>query len=129
MGGTFGTRGWPNAAVLLAPACDPLLTATPAPGRLAAGNIMVLPASSGAGGAAETAAFAFGLCGSGLAGADGLDAGGTAKIAVEFMSGDLAVAAGLGAGGDICGAGAAGRGTPNGVLDFPHPLVEPCWPS
>ena len=89
---------------------------------------MVLPASSGAGGAAETAAFAFGLCGSGLAGADGLDAGGTAKIAVEFMSGDLAVAAGLGAGGDICGAGAAGRVTLNVFWHFPHRMVSPCGP-
>ena len=62
---------------------------------------MVLPASSGAGGAADTAALAFKLCGGGFAGADGLAAG-TAKIAVAFMSGDLAVATGFGGGGEIC---------------------------
>ena len=88
---------------------------------------MVLPASSGAGGAAETAALAFKLCRGGFAGADGLAAG-TAKIAVEFMFGDLPVAAGLGAGGDICGAGAAGRVTLNVFWHFPHRMVSPCGP-
>ena len=89
---------------------------------------MVLPASSGAGGAAEPAALAFGLCWSGFAGADGLDAGGTAKIAVEFMSGDLTVPAALGAGGDICRAGAPGRVTLNVFWHFPHRMVSPCGP-
>jgi len=58
----------------------------------------------------------------------GTNAAGTAKIAVEFMSGDLAVAAGLGAGGDICGAGAAGRVTLNVFWHFPHRMVRPCGP-
>jgi hypothetical protein len=63
---------------------------------------MVLPASSEAGGAGEMAAAVFAVCGGGLAGADGLAAGGTAKIAVAFMSGDLAAATGFGGGGEIC---------------------------
>lgn len=89
---------------------------------------MVLPASSEAGGAGEMAAAALPVCGSGFAGADGLAAGGMAKIAVAFMSGDLAVATGLGGGGDTCGAGAEGRVTLNVFWHFPHRMVSPCGP-
>src|SRR5207253_330643 len=63
--GVFAAGGWLNAAVALAPACGPLFTAIPAAERLAAGNIIVLPASSGAGGAAGPDGTAFAGWGSG----------------------------------------------------------------
>src|SRR5256712_7334502 len=84
--GTLAAGGWLNAAVALAPACGPLFTAIPAAERLAAGNIIVLPASSGAGGAAGPDRTAFGGCGSGFAGRDALATGGPAKIAVAVIA-------------------------------------------
>src|SRR2546428_8858392 len=79
--GTLAAGGWLNAAVALAPACGPLFTAIPAAERLAAGNIIVLPASSGAGGAAGPDGTAFAGCGSGFAGAGAPATGGAAESA------------------------------------------------
>ena len=123
--GTLAAGGWLNAAVALAPACGPLFTAIPAAERLAAGNIIVLPASSGAGGAAGPDGTAFAGCGSGFAGAEAFATGGAAKIAVAFMFGALGVATGPGAGGEICAPGAPGRVTLNVFWHFPHRMVSP----
>src|SRR2546426_12516209 len=87
--GTLAAGGWLNAAVALAPACGPLFTAIPAAERLAAGNIIVLPASSGAGGAAGPDGTAFAGRGSGLARAGALATGGAGEIARAVMFGAL----------------------------------------
>src|SRR2546426_12472659 len=79
--GTLAAGGWLNAAVALAPACGPLFTAIPAAERLAAGNIIVLPASSGAGGAAGPGGAAFPSCGGRLARAEAFATGGAAENA------------------------------------------------
>src|SRR2546422_9109907 len=100
--GTLAAGGWLNAAVALAPACGPLFTAIPAAERLAAGNIIVLPASSGAGGAAGPDGTAFAGCGGGLAGAEGFSTGGAAEIAVAVMVGALRGATRPGPRGAIC---------------------------
>src|SRR5256885_16309071 len=87
--GTFAADGWLNAAVALAPACGPLFTAIPAAERLAAGNIIVLPASSGAGGAAGPDGAAFAGCGGRVARAGGLATGGAAESGRSVMVGAL----------------------------------------
>src|SRR2546428_2496833 len=95
--GTLAAGGWLNAAVALARACGPLFTAIPAAERLAAGNIIVLPASSGDGGAAGPDGSAFAGCGSGFAGAEAFATGGAAKIAVAVMFRALRAPTGPGA--------------------------------
>src|SRR2546428_8561624 len=80
--GTLAAGGWLNAAVALAPACGPLFTAIPAAERLAAGNIIVLPASSRAGGAAGADRTAFASCRSGFPGAAALATGRPAQTCV-----------------------------------------------
>src|SRR3989442_14636187 len=97
--GTLAAGGWLNAAVALAPACGPLFTAMPAAERLAAGNIIVLPASSGAGGAAGPDGTAFAGCGSGFARAGALSTGGAAESRLPGMFGAPGGPAGPGAGG------------------------------
>src|SRR3989442_11392573 len=83
--GTLAAGGWLNAAVALAPACGPLFTAIPAAERLAAGNIIVLPASSGAGGAAGPDGTAFAGCRGGLPGAEAFATRRAAKIALALL--------------------------------------------
>src|SRR2546426_10475557 len=100
--GTLAAGGWLNAAVALAPACGPLFTAIPAAERLAAGNIIVLPASSGAGGAAGPGGTAFAGRGRGFAGAGGLSTGGAGKSAVAVLFRALRGATGPGRGGGDC---------------------------
>src|SRR2546426_12447643 len=78
--GTLAAGGWLNAAVALAPACGPLFTAIPAAERLAAGNIIVLPASSRAGGGAGPEGAGFRGCRGGFARAGGVGTDGAGAV-------------------------------------------------